>query len=447
MSNAFTWTCPQCGRTVPRRIGACRCGFVQEAAPVPPVIEPNPGFAPDPGPAKAAEATPGRTNTAILAAAVVVAIAVVGAAAIVSWSWLKENQKAAAHQPGPAAQAAPSAAETAPAPADPVPDAATLVAAQPADQGYSIEELVTRSMPAVVKVQSQDGVGSGFFVSRDTLLTNAHVVGDDKAVTIKLMNGIGRSAQVATVNRDVDLAVLKADIVDDDQIYLALGTPSDVHIGGEVIAIGSPLGLQNTVTRGIVSSNQRAIVDRFMNTSVDLIQTDAAINPGNSGGPLIDRRGRVIGVNTLKLGGRVEGIGFAVSIHYARGLLGPEFALKSDADERRQTGLRRYDDSVRILAMRADEVEARWTKIRGQCYARASDEPSVREWFVLWQDEQQRLRDTPSCQSWKRYFPVWAKSTHDALATYNIAAAAAGVPPDRMAAIRRQYKMYWRPWE
>ena len=458
MANEYSWTCPQCGRTVPRRIGACRCGFVHQAAAVPPPLLPPdparatapaparaPAPAPAPAPASASAPASARTNTAIVVAAVVVAVALVGAAAMVSLSWLKAGQAPAVQQTaGPAPAPAPAAGPE-PALADPVPAVAELAAAPAADQEYSIEELVTRSMPAVVKVESRDGVGSGFFVAKDTLLTNAHVVGDDKAVTIRLMNGVSRSAQVATVLRDVDLAVLKADVVEYDQIFLALGTPSDAHIGGEVIAIGSPLGLQNTVTRGIVSS-KRAIVDRYMDTSVDLIQTDAAINPGNSGGPLIDRRGRVIGVNTLKLG-RVEGIGFAVSIHYARGLLGPGFALKSDADERRQTGVRRYDDHVRILAMRADEVETRWKKFRPQCFTATSEDASVREWFVLWQDGEKLLRDTPSCQNWKSYFLQWAKNTHDALIAYNNAAAAAGVPADKMAAIRRQHNMYWRPWE
>src|SRR4029453_12487322 len=94
----------------------------------------------------------------------------------------------------------------------------------------------------------------------------------------------------------MDLAVLKLDIADFDQVILPLADPNEVTIGADVVAIGSPLGFANTVTRGIVSGKRTR-------NNIDLVQTDAAINPGNSGGPLLDRWGRVLGVNTMKLGG------------------------------------------------------------------------------------------------------------------------------------------------
>ena len=177
-----------------------------------------------------------------------------------------------------------------------------------------IEEIVTRTIPAVVTVDTRRGHGSGFFVAPDTLLTNAHVVHDYSTVVLRPSGGSPVFARVVTAARDVDLAVLRLDRAPERQVWLPLGSPSDVQLGAEVIAIGSPLGLQNTVTRGIVSGI-RTVKD------VNVLQTDAAINPGSSGGPLIDRYGRVIGVTTLKLGGSAEAIGFAVSIQYARVLL------------------------------------------------------------------------------------------------------------------------------
>lgn len=178
----------------------------------------------------------------------------------------------------------------------------------------TIEEIVTRTIPAVVTVETRRGHGSGFFVAPDTLLTNAHVVHDYSTVVLRPGGGSPVFARVVIAARDVDLAVLRLDRAAERQVWLPLGSPSDVQLGAEVIAIGSPLGLQNTVTRGIVSGI-RTVKD------VNVLQTDAAINPGNSGGPLIDRYGRVIGVTTLKLGGSAEAIGFAVSIQYARVLL------------------------------------------------------------------------------------------------------------------------------
>ena len=178
----------------------------------------------------------------------------------------------------------------------------------------TIEEIVTRTIPAVVTVETRRGHGSGFFVAPDTLLTNAHVVHDYSTVVLRPGGGSPVFARVVTTARDVDLAVLRLDRAADRQLWLPLGSSSEVQLGAEVIAIGSPLGLQNTVTRGIISGIRTV-------KNVNVLQTDAAINPGNSGGPLIDRYGRVIGVTTLKLGGSAEAIGFAVSIQYARVLL------------------------------------------------------------------------------------------------------------------------------
>ena len=173
----------------------------------------------------------------------------------------------------------------------------------------STEEIVTRSMPAVVTVMARDGFGSGFFVSSDTVITNAHVIAGNDVVTLRRGGGYSRTAHVESVSHDIDLAVLKLDVADFDQIVLPLAGPNDVTVGADVVAIGSPLGLANTVTRGIVSG-QRTL------NNIKLVQTDAAINPGNSGGPLLNRRGRVIGVNTMKLGRGAEGMAFAVSIEY-----------------------------------------------------------------------------------------------------------------------------------
>ena len=295
-------------------------------------------------------------------------------------------------------------------------------------------------MPAVVTVETGDGLGSGFFVAPGTVVTNAHVVRGSTAVTLRRSGGYLRAARVETTSPEVDLAILKLDIVDHDQIVLALTVPSDVHIGAEVIAIGSPLGLANTVTRGVVSGIREK-------DGVKLIQTDAAINPGNSGGPLLDRYGRVLGVNTLKLARGVEGMAFAVSIHYARALLGPGFAPKSDLDERREDGVREYGENVRVLAQRADQVEAHWKSFRTSCEPEGAAPSMDREWFGLWDGRRTPMRDTQSCRSWYDYFKDAAVKTHDVLSRYNAAARAAGVSAERMRVLRRRYNIDWAEWD
>jgi Trypsin-like peptidase domain len=305
----------------------------------------------------------------------------------------------------------------------------------------STEDLVTQSMPAVVTVMTRDGLGSGFFVASNTVITNAHVVRGNDSVTLKRSGGYSRAARVDDVWEDKDLAILKVDLPDLDQVVLPLAVMSDIHVGAEVVAIGSPLGLTNSVTRGIVSAVRD--ID-----GITLIQTDAAINPGNSGGPLLDRYGRVLGVNTMKLVTRgVDSVAFAVSIQYVRKQLGAAFMPKTDGDRQRQDGLRVYSDTVRILAEQADVVDRNWQRFDASC---ASDDraPLVEHgWFGLWDGSRAAIRPSASCRSWYEYFKESAVKTHDALRRYELSARAAGVGADQLRIVRRRHAMIWAEWE
>ncbi len=303
----------------------------------------------------------------------------------------------------------------------------------------TVEELVSRSMPAVVTVETSDGIGSGFFVSREVLLTNAHVVRGNSAVMLRSGGTRPKTARVKSQSDSIDLAVLTVDIVDLNQVYLPLAVPADVHVGAEVIAIGSPLGLQNTVTRGIVSALRDV-------QGVSLVQTDAAINAGNSGGPLLDRYGRVVGINTWKIaGGSAQSLGFAVSTYYARAMLGPEFAPKGDRSY--ETGLREYTENLRVLADRADAVDANWKRFRTECQAEEAGRSVDREWFALWDGHRPQMRESASCRSWYDYFKDSASTLHDALKRYQATGREAGLPADRMRVVRRRYNLIWPAWE
>jgi putative serine protease PepD len=166
-------------------------------------------------------------------------------------------------------------------------------------------------------VRAGSGSGTGFVVDRDgTLVTNAHVVGEAGTVQVQFSNDATASARVAGVDRSSDLAVLKVDTSETGPLHaLELADSDGVRTGQLAVAIGSPFGLSQTATAGIVSGTGRHIQapDGFQIDRV--IQTDAPINPGNSGGPLLDARGRVIGVNSqIQTGGSQGnvGIGFAV---------------------------------------------------------------------------------------------------------------------------------------
>jgi len=152
-------------------------------------------------------------------------------------------------------------------------------------------------------------------------------------------------------------------------------------------------------------------------------------------------------VNTMKLGRGVEGVAFAVSIHHAIRLLGTGFAPKSDRDARREDGIQAYRESVRLLAQRADQVEANWKKFRSSCDLGDSAPFREREWLALAEDHQPPTRDSASCRSWLDYFRDAAAKTRSALIRYDATARAAGLSDREMRVIRRRHNMDWTAWE
>ncbi|MDX1390204.1 MAG: trypsin-like peptidase domain-containing protein, partial [Acidobacteriota bacterium] len=161
----------------------------------------------------------------------------------------------------------------------------------------------------------QRGLGSGVILSSDGyIVTNHHVIADAELVEVQLFDGRSLDAEVVGQDAYTDLAVLKIDAANLPSV--PLGHSDDLRVGQWVMAFGSPLSeeLQNTVTAGIISA-----VGRFTSAGTgvqEYIQTDAAINPGNSGGPLVDLRGRLVGINTLIFSrtGGYQGIGFAIPV-------------------------------------------------------------------------------------------------------------------------------------
>ncbi|CAD0226726.1 Putative serine protease HhoA [Planktothrix agardhii] len=172
-------------------------------------------------------------------------------------------------------------------------------------------------MPQTPQEYQQRGQGSGFIVdSSGIILTNSHVIKGVDKVTVTLKDGRQFQGEVRGSDDPSDLAVIK---INGNNLPVApLGNSSEVQVGDWAIAVGNPLGLDNTVTLGIVStlnrpSSQVGIPDKRL----DFIQTDAAINPGNSGGPLLNAQGEVIGINTaIRADG--QGIGFAIPIDAAK---------------------------------------------------------------------------------------------------------------------------------
>lgn len=215
---------------------------------------------------------------------------------------------------------------------------AVVEAAQPivaADAGDSaIGDIVARVLPTVVSIgvvgSDGEGSGSGFIIRSDGyILTNNHVAApaaDNGKLTVYFSDGESAPATIVGRNQSYDLAVLKVDA--NDLPVLALGDSDSVAVGDPAIAIGAPLGLEGTVTSGIISSRDRPVTAGGSGdlSYINAIQTDAAINPGNSGGPLLNLAGQVIGINSAIAtvvqsftgeGGSI-GLGFAIPINSAK---------------------------------------------------------------------------------------------------------------------------------
>ena len=255
---------------------------------------------------------------------------------------------------------------------------------------------------------------------------------------------------------DVDLALLRATAPPGTPV-LALGRADTARVGQEVIAIGSALGLQSTVTRGILSAKRQSGV-------VLMLQTDAAINPGNSGGPLLDRDGVVLGVTTLKVSGAAEGLGFAVAADHVRAAIdnrpaAPAIAsaapaparaiippigggLESSADGQRAAGTATLEHALQQLAQHAAQIDAQWTRFVDACQPEVAGD-SDRRWFVLGTRPTRFTGRDRNCPYWLADLQTASRAFGEAMQAAGEQARRAGVYPGDLRTLRRQYRLDW----
>jgi serine protease Do len=201
----------------------------------------------------------------------------------------------------------------------------------------SVKEAVARFAESVVQVKVPGALGSGFIVSDDGyVVTNNHVVQGETEVSIVLYPKAGdqidkqtfAKVRIVAVNPFVDLALLK---IDEEElkgrklVKAFFGDDEAVRVGETVFAIGSPMGLERSVSEGVISTTTRAIEGRVY------LQTTAAINPGNSGGPLFNTKGEVVGVNSLKIMFS-DGLGFAIPVGYVKHFVDNREAFSFDRE-------------------------------------------------------------------------------------------------------------------
>jgi V8-like Glu-specific endopeptidase len=471
--------CPSCHRRVPVRLRECRCGFDAGAALAETVD--------DDVIAGEAERSPSRRGL------ILVAVLVVLCAGTLAWPALQSSPESSgvdlatddppagtddARTDEKAMEDVAGTEETEGRHASPRDEAPRLVplttelpvsvrettgtARAPASaEGAttrSLEDVVSRASGAVVAIETPSARGTGFFVTPDLLVTNAHVTDGHGFVTVRLISGETAQGRVERSSSQVDLAVVRVSVRPEAMQILQLGAAGPVRAGQEVIAIGSPMGLQNTVTRGIVSALRTS-------SGIELIQTDAAINPGNSGGPLLNRDGRVIGINTLKMTRGAESLGFAVAIAHAVPLIENRpvtsaitasspasvaatlVPVPSATDAARIDGERVFEGAMRALAQRADQVDTQWVRFQSNCLVNAVPSDGQRPWFVV--------RDTlPTFKTGDRYCIAVLDDLRDYIAQWAHAmsqaqdtARRAGVFPGTMRDMRRRHRLDWTGWD
>jgi len=246
----------------------------------------------------------------------------------------EEEEKPAKPAKGKAAPSAAPAAPAAPATAQKPGESDLYRLSKGVVQEKTVRELVTQLGESVVQVRTPGGLGSGFFLNEDGyLITNFHVIEGETQISIEVyheQNGqlerkVYKQIRIVAMNKFQDLALLKVEDKDASKFsWVPLGESDSLAVGERVFAIGSPLGLERTVTEGIVSTKTRQFQGELY------IQTTAQINPGNSGGPLFNLKGEVTGVTNMKVFG--EGLGFAIPVENVRYFLRHRDAYAYDTD-------------------------------------------------------------------------------------------------------------------
>jgi S1-C subfamily serine protease len=463
---AFSRVCPECGRRVPSKVPSCRCGCVLDE------LAETPGVAPAETAGADEHLTERRARRG--ASSLITTLVVAAAASLTVFLWMRQAPPAGAgvaitptYLPAPpprpeAATDSPSASKPSftilpngddgPPPLVVEKDAA----AAPATVALplSLEDVVSRAMPALVRVESPEGFGSGFFIAPETIVTNAHVVGSHSSVTIRRTDGRTTPARVETSAPEFDIAIMRIGNPDPHQATLTMGSGVNARAGQEIIALGTPLGLQNTVTRGIVSAVREV-------GGVTLVQTDAAINPGNSGGPLLDRAGAVIAIATMRIGSATaQGLSFGVAIEHVNSLLAgrrsagtgtPAASLTQAMSGRQETaasdairdeGARTYEQAIAALARTADSLDEYWRNFKSSCYeGRVAGSSFDREWFALWDQRAMQGAVSPGCEQSFANIRGAARNVRTGVLNAQEAARRAGVYPGTIRDVRRRHRL------
>jgi S1-C subfamily serine protease len=391
------------------------------------------------------------SNTAAHVKMAVAALLALGAVGSAFW-WPRQQPRASSPSTSEHLDASPAVEAAAPARGVPPP---------PSSPPASLEDVVSRSLPAVVRIETPAGLGSGFYVEPGTIVTNAHVVATNATVTVRQSTGAAAQGTVYTASRAFDLALVRV-AANPSVAPLPTGSALRARAGREVVALGSPLGLQNTVTRGIVSAVRQA-------GPVMLVQTDAAINPGNSGGPLLDSSGDVIAVTTMTVKpGEGRGLSFGVAAEHVRALLEGRLPIQAEgsplsafnqpaapaapAPERAPTvdaradGARAFEQVIARLGRDADMLDDRFRSFVSACYSGSLRTDFSHAWFALLDARSFAGVVSSACEAPFSELKQFAYRIQDAVRAADEAARRADVYPGTRRDILHRYRLDYEAW-
>ena len=303
---------------------------------------------------------------------------------------------------------------------------------EPVAAPASLEDVISTAMPALVRVETTTGFGSGFFVKPDTILTNNHVVGGNTFVGVKRRDGQTVQAHVDATAPEYDLAVLRIPTADPMQPVLTMGSALHARAGQDVVA---------------------------------LVQTDAAINPGNSGGPMLNRNGQVVAIATMTVRpGAGQGLSFGVAIDHARALMDGRLSTTSTAstgspsgglnqllatppaapaqsDDVREQGARAFAIASAQLARIADSLDDRWRSFVSVCYRGQVAGNFDRPWFAVFDSSAMRGTIPTGCDASFSDIRQTATRIRQEVETADEAARRAGVYPGTRREILQRHRL------
>jgi serine protease Do len=302
----------------------------------------------------------------------------------------------------------------------PAADGSAITAAAPAAPAVAPElsrnELARLALASTVSLRCSDSVGAGFFVGEGVLLTNEHVLcRDGSALKVVLADGREGAGTAARSDAQLDLALVNVTGV--SAPALALGDAAALDVGDRVMMVGSPVGMDFTVHEGMVSATGRVIL------GTSYIQLDAKVNPGNSGGPLIDGRGRAVGIVSLKRSD-AEGIGLALPVNYAwsgdapmlpapPGLSGDFEALMARAREEDQALARRMASAEQRPLLAGVTLDSR-RQVLAHVLRASRSQPYYEEFkFKVWNGTDEICSMTASANEWKMVDPQAPSKTNE----------------------------------